>query len=266
MLDKIREIEEFQNVSDAVLIGILIVGALIILLAIFSLIISAWLAIKYMVYNRTKNSADMNGAEVARKILDDNGLSKIKVSVVGSLLFGNSYSHYFKKVRIRRLTNKKKSITSLAIGAEKASLALLDKEGDPDMKKRIALIPLTIFGPIAFIPLVIIGVLLDIIFFNTSGTITLVFSGIGLVFYLLSFILSIMVLKTEVKAQARALQVLKEENLATDKELDMMKSLFKLYNIQYVNDMIMAFLEMIYRVLMIVAKAQNSGSSRSSNN
>ena len=266
MLDKIREIEEFQNVSDAVLIGILIVGALIILLAIFSLIISAWLAIKYMVYNRTKNSADMNGAEVARKILDDNGLSKIKVSVVGSLLFGNSYSHYFKKVRIRRLTNKKKSITSLAIGAEKASLALLDKEGDPDMKKRITLVPLTIFGPIAFIPLVIIGVLLDIIFFNTSGTITLVFSGIGLVFYLLSFILSIMVLKTEVKAQARALKVLKEENLATDKELDMMKSLFKLYNIQYVNDMIMAFLEMIYRVLMIIAKAQNSGSSRSSNN
>ena len=264
MLDYIRQIEQFKNVSDPVLYGIIIVGALIVLLAIFSALVSIYLAIKYVIYNRTENSAKMNGAEAARKILDDNGLNKIKVSVVGSLLFGNSYSHYFKKVRIRRLTNKKKSITSLAIGAEKASLAILDKEGDKDMKKRIALVPLTIFGPIAFIPLVIIGVLLDILFFNASGTITLVFSCLGLVFYLLSFILSIMVLKTEIKAQARALQILKEENLATANELDMMKSLFKLYNIQYVNDMIMAFLEMIYRVLMIIANAQNSSSSSSS--
>ncbi len=251
----------FENVSDGVLIGIVIVGALIVILAIFSTLVSIWLAIKYMVYNRKNNSADMNGAEVARKILDDNGLKNIKVSVVGSLLFGNSYSHYFHKVRIRRLTNKKKSITSLAIGAEKASLALLDKENDPDMKKRIKLVPLTIFGPIAFIPLVIIGVILDIMFFNAQGNVTLVFSCIGLVFYLLSFLLSLMTLKTEVKAQKRALEVLKNEKLATSEELTMMKKLFKLYNIQYVNDMIMAMLELIYRVLMIVAQAQNSSSS-----
>jgi hypothetical protein len=39
------------------------------------------------------------------------------------------------------------------MGAQKAALAILDKEGDEDMKKRIRLVPLVTFGPFAFIPL-----------------------------------------------------------------------------------------------------------------
>ena len=74
-----------------------------------------------------------------------------------------------------------------------------------------------------------------------------------------------MVLKTEVKAQKKALEILEKDGLATEEERDMMKSLFKLYNIQYVNDLILEFLELLLRVLMIFAKAQNSSSSSSSN-
>ena len=48
--------------------------------------------------------------------------------------------------------------------------------------------------------------------------------------------------------------------MATEDELVMLKKLFKLYNIQYVNDMIVSLLELIYRVLQIVAYAQNSSS------
>lgn len=77
--------------------------------------------------------------------------------------------------------------------------------------------------------------------------------------------MSLMVLKTEVKAQNRALEILEKDNLATSEERDMMKSLFKLYNIQYVNDLILEFLELILRILMIFAKIQNSSSSSSSN-
>jgi len=54
-------------------------------------------------YNRKRNSSGKTGEEIARKILDDNDLKNIRVSKNGSILFGNSYSHYFKKVRLRRL-------------------------------------------------------------------------------------------------------------------------------------------------------------------
>ena len=107
-----ENIEGFENVNPGLQWAIFIVACLIVLVALFSAGVSIYLAIKYIVYNRTINKANINGQDAARRILDDNGLSHIKVSVVGSLLFGNSYSHYFKKVRLRRLTIKKNSIFS----------------------------------------------------------------------------------------------------------------------------------------------------------
>lgn len=260
-----ENIEAFKNVSPALQWAIFIVGLLIIIVALFSSIVSIWLAVKYVVYNRTMNKAGINGEQTARKILDSNGLDHIKVSVVGSLMFGNSYSHFFKKVRLRRWTVKKNSISSMAMGAQKSSLAILDKEGDKDMKTRIILTPFIYFGPLMFLPILIIGVVIDIIFFNFSGVVTVVASALGLLFYVASFVMSLMVLKTEVKAQNKALEILEKDKLATTEEREMMKSLFKLYNIQYVNDLILEFLELILRILMIFAKMQNSSSSSSSN-
>lgn len=254
-------IEEFQNVSPVLQWAMFIVGVLIAIVALVSVGVSIWLAIKYIVYNRRTNSANLTGNEAARKILDANGLQHIKVSTFGSLLFGNSYSHYFKKVRIRRLTNKKPSITSLAIGAEKASLAVLDKERDPDMVTRVKLTPFIYFGPLAFIPIVAVGVIVDIILFNFTGVATLIAAGAGILFYVISLVLSIKVLKTEVKAQQKAIEIMAEQNMATNEELEMMKELYKIYNIQYVNDIIMEFLQLIMRVLQFIAKAQQTFSS-----
>ncbi len=254
--------EEFDGVSAAVEWAIFIVACLIAIAFVVSTVVSVWLFIKYVKFNRTKNSAGITGSEAARRILDDNGLEYIKVSVVGSVLFGNSYSHYFKKIRLRRLIDKKKSITSLSMGAEKSALAILDKEGDPDMKKRVALTPFTYFGPLMFVPLVIIGLLLDIFIFGFSGVATIVASICGLLIYVIAFVLSVKVLKTEIKAQQRSLELLRERNMATEEELEMMKELFKLYNIQYINDMIIALLELILKILNIIAKMQaNSHSS-----
>ena len=257
-------VEGFENVSPALQWAIIVVAGLIILLAIFSTIVSIRLAIKYVRYNRTMNKAGINGQETARRILDNNDLQHIRVSVVGSFMFGNSYSHYFKKVRLRRLTVKKNSISSMAMGAQKASLAVLDKEGDPDMKTRIILTPLIFFGPIAFIPIIIVGLLLDIFLFGFTGVATVIAAALGFAFYVLSFVLSIMVLKTEVKAQKKALEILERDELATADEREMMKELFKLYNIQYVSDIILEFLELLLRILMLVAKIQNSSSSNKS--
>lgn len=256
-------VEAFKNVDPILQWAIFIVACLIVVVALISAIVSIWLAIKYVIYNRTMNNAGINGEQTARKILDNHGLNHIRVSVVGSLMFGNSYSHFFKKVRLRRWTVKKNSISSMAMGAQKSCLAILDKEGDKDMKTRIFLTPFIYFGPLMFLPIIIIGVLLDIIFFNFSGLVTTVSTALGLLFYVISFIMSLMVLKTERKAQNKALEILENDNLATSEEREMMRSLFKLYNIQYVNDLILEFLELLLRILMLFAKMQNSSSSSS---
>lgn len=250
--------------SGFLLIMLIIVGILIAVVGLISAGVSIYLAIKYVRFNRKKNSKGLTGVEVARKVLDDNGLQHIKVKAVGSLLFGNSYSHYFKKVRLRRLTKNKTSITAMAMGSQKAALAVLDKEDDPDMKKRIKLVPIITFGPFAFIPIILVGVLLDFLVFNGSGISTMISAILGLLFFILSIALSVLTLKTEVKAQNRAYELLRSSALATEEEIELMKELFKLYNIQYVNDIILSTLELIYRILQIALKL--SMKANSSNN
>ncbi|MBO4823467.1 MAG: zinc metallopeptidase [Clostridia bacterium] len=252
------EYEYFQNVNPALQWAIFIVGILIIAVGVVSVGVSLWLMYKYIKFNRTTNSANINGRDAARKLLDQNGLQHIAVSTWGSFIFGNSYSHYFNKVRLRRLTQKKKSITALAMAAEKTALAVLDQEDDPDMRTRVRLTPLMYFGPIAFLPLIIIGALIDYILFSFTGVATIIAALVGLSLYAISFVLAIKVLKTEVKAQRRALQMLVDENMVTAEETAMMQELFHIYNIQYVNDIVMACLEMIMRVLNFVADQQDA--------
>lgn len=254
-----------NGVSDGVILAMAVVCGLLVIVSIFAFFVSAYLSIRYIKYNRKKSSCGMTGEQVARTILDKNDLQKIKVTKSGSILFGNSYSHFFKKVRLRRLTWQKESITSLAMAAQKSALAILDKENDPDMKARIRLTPIMNLGPLACVPLVIIGAVLDLyVFHSSNGFYTILFTSIGFLFYLFAFIMSIKVLKTEKKAQERAYAILKEQGMATDEELEMCKKLFKLYNIEYVNNMVIALLELIYRVLQIIAYVQNASSSSSS--
>ena len=232
-------------------IALMIVGVLIAIVGIVSGITSIWLVVKYFRFNRRENSLGLTGVEVARKILDDNGLEHIKVKRTGSLFFGNSYSHYFKKVRLRGFIRHETSLTSMGMGAQKAALAILDKEGDADMRKRIRLVPLVTFGPFAFIPLILIGGVLDYFVFNGSGICTLVLGTIGLLFYVYSVVLSVLTLKTEKKAQSRAYEILQRDYHITDDELSALKELFRLYNIQYINDIILSSLELLYTILEI---------------
>ena len=254
-----------DGVSDAVILAMSVVCGLLLIASVFALFISIYLAIRYARYNRKQNSCGMTGEQVARSILDRNGLEKIRFTKTGSIFFGNSYSHFFKKVRLRRLTWKKQSVTALAMAAQKSALAVLDKEHDADMKKRVRLTPVICLGPLACVPMVILGVLLDLyIFKNTNGTYTILLTSIGFAFYLLSFVMSILVLRTEKKAQKRACELMRENGLATEEELVMCRKLFRLYNIEYVNNMVIALLELVYRVLQIIAYVQNSSSASSS--
>ena len=232
-------------------IALIIVGLLIVLVGLASGVTSIWLVIKYYRFNRRENSLGLTGMEIARKILDDNGLEHIKVKRTGSLLFGNSYSHYFKKVRLRGLIRYQTSLTSMGMGAQKAALAILDKEGDEDMKKRIRLVPLITFGPFAFIPLILIGAILDLFVFNGNGVCTMLLGVVAILFYAYALVLSVMTLKTEKKAQQRAYEILERDYHITGEELAALKELFHLYNVQYINDIIISSLELLYTVIEI---------------
>ena len=241
--------------------ALMIVGALILTVGFVSGITSIWLVMKYFRFNRMENSLGLTGVQVARRILDDNDLEHIEVKRTGSLFFGNSYSHYFKKVRLRGFIRHETSLTSMGMGAQKAALAILDKEGDKDMRKRIRLVPLITFGPFAFIPLLLIGGLLDYFVFSGSGVCTLALGAVGLALYAYSVVLSVLTLKTEKKAQNKAYEILARDYCVTDDELSALKELFHLYNVQYVNDIILSSLELLHTILEIAIAVKGKSDS-----
>ena len=260
--------QQTGTTSDGIAIAMFVVAILIAIFGLIGVGISIALFFKYHTLNKTKNSCGLTGQDAARKILDENGLENIKIKCTGSILWGNSYSHYFKKLRLRRFTYKKDSVTSLAMAAQKSSLAIMDKEGDPVMKARNVLIPLQFFGPFMFVPLVIIGIVIDVLLAVKNGgkpnyLFTFIMAGVGVAFYAVAFALTGVILKAETKAQAKSIEILRKDNLATEQEIEWIKELYKYYNLEYVNNMILAFLELLLRVLQLVASIQGS-SARSS--
>ena len=237
-----------------ILITLIIVVIVLGIISVISGIIDIILFFSYIKYNKIQNSSNKTGVEVAKEILQYKNINDIQVKTGGSFIFGNSYSHYFKKIRLRRLTRNKTSLTSIAMGSQKASLAILDKENDKDMIRRIKITPFCFFGTLAFIPLVVIGFVLDLIFFKADGIVALVVTLIGLIFYILAILLSFSTLKSEKKAQHLACDLLKELNLANENEIIEIKNLFKLYNIQYINDIIISILQLIKEILKILLK------------
>ena len=72
--------------------------------------------------------------------------------------------------------------------------------------------------------------------------------------------MSVLTLKTEKKAQAKAYCILEEKNLATTEELASLKELFHLYNVQYINDIILSSLELVYVIIEILSLTQGNSS------
>ena len=124
-----------NNVSDQIVVTMAIIVGLLVVASFFSLFAESILP-RYCIRQIQPHEKRLREKTAKKQhdwFLTITSSEHIKVSKNGSILFGNSYSHFFKKVRLRRLTWKKDSITSLSIAVQKASLAILDKEGDPDM-------------------------------------------------------------------------------------------------------------------------------------
>lgn len=111
------------------------------------------------------------------------------------------------------------------MAAQKSSLAVLDKETDPDMRKLVRMTPFIYFGPLAFVPMIIIGALLDLyVIKGTNATCLIVLMSLGLVFYLASFVMSLLVLKTEKKRKSVRIRLWKKKVLQQKKNSNHAKS------------------------------------------
>ncbi len=234
--------------------------AVVILLgvAVFAAIIAQIIVVfGYWRGNRKQNSLGITGGEYARQILDKNGLYDVKVEKCGLLrtfLYGNHYSIAKKTVYLRMYTINKTSITSVVIAAQKAAIAQQCKEGDIKTLTRGKLQGLGIFGPILFVPLVVLGFVIDIFLFKTL-LFSLIGAGVGLLFIAFGFVATLLNYSVEKEAAARAREFLAQD--LTEAEMVTVKRILRSYLIEYLLQFIIAILRIIELVLKIFIKLRD---------
>ena len=240
-------------------LAIMIVSGLIAVALVVALIVQIVLIIKYKKFNKTPLANGLTSQQTARSLLDANGLQNIQIKKLGFfrriLLFGNHYSVMMKTIYLRKNILNSSSVTAVGIAVQKACLAIQHKNKDKSFIFRYVLQILTLFTPLLFYGSVVIGLIIDFIT-NFTGIPTIIGLFVGIGFYLLVFILQIINIKVEKKANEQAIAVLQTSNIFNEQEISTLKELFKLYIVADVIILVLSILKIILQILKIFAKSK----------
>lgn len=256
------ELSEELGATPVLTAAYVIVTFLVLVMAVVYLALEIRVWLRYRKANRTPISCNMTGIDAARLVLEKEGLSHIRVRKAGLLreaVFGNYYNVLTKTIYLRSWLGKidqKKSVTSVALGVQKAALAKLCEEGDQKTLLRSRLSLIAIFGPLLFLPVLIAGVVLDFVLLDRMGPFSLaglVLSGLLVVCGLVVTLLNIPV---EKQANRLALEMMERFGLASGAELETMRGVYDAYIVAYVAQFLLQMLRMIQWVLEIVIKLQ----------
>ena len=170
----------------------------------FLLVVFAQIKINttYSKYRKVQNSAGLTGQDVARKILDSNGLSQISVYEIS----GNLSDHYNPSKKLINLSKdiyNGTSIASLAVAAHECGHAIQYHENYMPIRVRNAIIPLCNVGNYLGWIAIMIGLAL--------GSTKLAFLGFFLMCDILAF--QIITLPVEINASKRGLAILQSQYL-----------------------------------------------------
>jgi uncharacterized protein len=198
-------------------------------------------------FSKIRNARDLTGAEVARDILDANGLSDVHVEPVA----GQLTDHYDPRTRTVRLSEpnyNSPSLSALAVAAHECGHAIQHKQGYALLNLRASMVPVTNigsqFGPL----LIILGIFINI------PTI----AWIGVIGLLAALAFHAVTLPVEFNASARALRILEGNGYLTVQENAGAKSVLTAAALTYVAGAIGALMTLLYYVSML------SGGRRSS--
>lgn len=196
---------------------------LVLLLLLASMLIQGYLSSTYGRYSRVRNSRNLTGAQVARQMLDDNGLYNVRVeSVPGAL--SDHYDPLQKVVRLSADNFNLPSVSAAAVAAHEVGHALQDKVHMPALTLRGRLFPVLNLGMNLGPWLVLGGVLLSF-----SGLI-----WVGVVAFAFAVLFHLITLPVEFDASRRALNYLGERGLLSRAEVPGARSVLSAAALTYI--------------------------------
>lgn len=212
---------------------------LYLLIIIIPLIAQINISINYRRYKNVKNNKGISGFEVARKILDSNGLEDIYVVETS----GELTDHYDPTRRVIKLSKDifhGTSVAAISVAAHECGHAIQDKDGYVFMRIRSFLVPLVnLVSTFSWI-VILIGMIAQL--FNVF-VLGIVLISVGLLF-------QIVTLPVEFDASKRGKELLRNLNIVEDEESTGVSKMLKSAAMTYVASVLTSILEIIRLIII----------------
>lgn len=175
---------------------------------IVGIAVQGWLKRTFAENSRKPVANGLTGAEVARRILDSNGLNDVDVRPAKGGALSDNYDPRRHAVFLSEPVFTGRSVAATAVAAHESGHAIQHANAYVPMKARSALWPVASFGSQAWFFLLFAGLI-----FQFSGLITL-----ALIVFAFAVVFQIVTLPVEFNASRRAAAQLTALGLVTDGE------------------------------------------------
>ena len=213
---------------------------LLIYLALFITIISQ-IIIKatYSKYKKVENKQKLTGFDVARQILDKNGLTNILIlETTGNLT--DHYDPVKKTIKLSTDIYHESTISSVAVAAHECGHAIQHKENYKPMIFRSKIVPtVNLFTRIGYLS-ILIGAIFDYRLME-----------IGLILLLSMLVFQIVTLPVEFNASKRALKQIKHLNILSQEEQKGAKSVLFAAAFTYIAAVLSTIISLLRYALII---------------
>jgi uncharacterized protein len=202
-------------------------------------------------YSKVRTVRGLTGAQVARQILDTNGLHDVRVEETQGFLS----DHYDPRSRTLRLSPgvaRVPSVAAVGVAAHEAGHALQHATGYFPLQVRSMMVPAVQFGSWLGPLIIISGIFLEILFNLSSLGLAIAWFGVGV--YAMVAIFSLVTLPVELDASSRAKQLLYQYNIVDRQELNGVSSVLGAAAWTYVVAAIAALLQLARWIFILMGR------------
>jgi len=221
-----------------------------ILISLPALLLGLWAQAKiksaFSKYSAVRTSTGLTGAEVARKMLDQNGLHDVQVQQVG----GNLTDHYDPASRTLRLSQgvyNSNSVAAAGVAAHESGHAVQHKESYGPLKIRSLMVPSvqigSWLGPIIFM----VGLL-----FQSQNL-----SLIGLILFSATALFALVTLPVEFNASNRAKAWLSDSGVVYMSEMEGVNKVLDAAALTYVAGALQSLSTLLYYVFLFMGRSSS---------
>ena len=201
-----------------------------------------WLKKTFAEQGRVQVSNGMNGAQVARAVLDANGLQDVPVHESPGGPLSDHYDPRKRSVHLSQPVFAEHSVSATAVAAHEVGHAIQHKEAYTFFRFRSALFPAVAFSSSIWMWLLLIGLLL-----NIAGLFLL-----AIALYAVAVLFQLITLPVEFDASRRAAVQVRDLGLVAQNEGAGVKKVLNAAALTYVAGALAALTQLLYFILLFL--------------